>query len=323
MYEPDPRNPLIATLVGEYLELGLDHACPGHRQRVACVITAFGREFGAWKVKDLKPLDYKRWMAQQVTWRANHTKSNSTKTIKALFNFAVANDRIDKNPLAHVSYTALETRRVMRDDEFRALLRRTDGTFKRVLLFLRLTGCRPGELCAARWKHYDRERHIIVLPHHKTYAKTGGKPRVIVLVPALIRLLAYLERQRPTALYREAVRRATGIEPPPLPNADEEFIFLNKRGKRWVISNMDQRMHKLRERCGIDASLKLYGARHAYATELVSRNLNLHIVATLVGHSRVETTSRHYVHIQGDIDLLRAAAEKAMGLGRSGKEGGQ
>jgi integrase len=54
---------------------------------------------------------------------------------------------------------------------------------------------------------------------------------------------------------------------------------------------------------------------------LVTENVNLHTVATLMGHENVATTSRHYLHIQGNIDMLRAAAEKAMRKDKPGKDG--
>jgi integrase len=321
MYEPDPRDPLIATLIGEYLELGMENTTPRRRQYITTIVSAFSRAFGTWKVKDLKPLAYKQWMKNQTNYRCNHTRSNVTKILKAVFNFAIRNDRIDRNPLAFVSYHAPETRRPMTDAEFRLLLRLADGGFRRVLLFLRETGARPGELCSAQWRHWDRERNVLILTKHKT-AHLAGKPRIIILTPVLIRLLHWLELRRPTRLYIEAVRRATGVEPPPLPNQDDEFIFLNRRGRPWIISNLDQRVARLRERCGIDTSLKLYGLRHRYGTNLVTENVNLHTVATLMGHENVATTSRHYLHIQGDIDMLRAAAEKAMRKDKPGKDGG-
>jgi site-specific recombinase XerD len=44
--------------------------------------------------------------------------------------------------------------------------------------------------------------------------------------------------------------------------------------------------------------------RHSYATSLVRRGTDIHVVQRLMGHSNIATTSR-YLHLQ-DADLLAA-----------------
>jgi integrase len=53
-------------------------------------------------------------------------------------------------------------------------------------------------LCVLRWEHIDWQRCVAVLPwdEHKTGRRTR-RPRTIALVPVMMRLLAWLKRQRP------------------------------------------------------------------------------------------------------------------------------
>jgi len=74
----------------------------------------------------------------------------------------------------------------MTDEEFRALLRSSAAYFRRFITFLKFTGCRPGEASALRWAHIDWERCIAVIPEHKT-VKKSGKPRVLILVPPVMK----------------------------------------------------------------------------------------------------------------------------------------
>jgi integrase len=93
----------------------------------------------------------------------------------------------------------------MTDEEFRQLLRHSDADFRRVLIWLHATGCRPGELLALRWRHVHLARGVVLLDQHKTLKKTG-RPRVIALAPAAVKLLAWIQRSRFLTLRQAAAR---------------------------------------------------------------------------------------------------------------------
>jgi integrase len=84
----------------------------------------------------------------------------------------------------------------MAAEHYRALLRSTDGPFRRVLVFQKFTGCRPIEMRKIKWAYVDLERCIVTLADHKTKKKTG-RPRIIPLCPVVVKLLRFLERNRP------------------------------------------------------------------------------------------------------------------------------
>src|SRR5436309_1094801 len=81
------------------------------------------------------------------------------------------------------------------DAEFQALLRGAFGHrgrhFRQVLIFLRFTGCRPGEMAALKWSDIDLDGGAIVLAEHKT-ARKVRKPRAVPLVPVVVKLLIHL-----------------------------------------------------------------------------------------------------------------------------------
>ena len=67
------------------------------------------------------------------------------------------------------------------NEEFQILLRGSDAAFRRFLIFLKFTGCRPGEAASMRWADVRFEEESVVLMDHKTARKTG-RPRIIPLV---------------------------------------------------------------------------------------------------------------------------------------------
>ncbi len=71
--------------------------------------------------------------------------------------------------------------------------------FRQVLFFLRYTGSRPGEMAALTWDDVDLDAAVIVLRHHKTIrTQRTPRPRVIHLVPLVVKLLKRIKaRQKP------------------------------------------------------------------------------------------------------------------------------
>jgi integrase len=304
-------NPLVKDVLADFLEIGLEDATPTRRQQCCRHVTLLCQTFGHLPVEELKPVAYLKWLKEQTTWRSGYTRSNATKVLKAAFNWAVRHDLIARNPLRHVTVPTGEGRRAMTDAEYRGVSRAASVFFRRVLFFLRHTGCRPGEMASARWKHVDFDRGVVVLPSHKTAKKTG-KPRVIILTPVLVRLLRFLWRQRPAELHREALRRGGFAAPPPDEREAEEFVFLSARGGRWKSSALANRFIRLRRDLGLPASTTTYGLRHAFATRAALQGLNLKATATLLGHVNPHTTARYYTHLEGETDMLRDAATQVM-----------
>src|SRR6266699_2834581 len=99
---------------------------------------------------------------------------------------------IHRNPFAKLrSRGRPQRRRPMTDVELQTLLRGSDPTFRRFLIFLKFTGCRPGEAASMLWADVHFEEGAVVLKEHKTARKTG-RPRAIPLVPTVIKLVLWM-----------------------------------------------------------------------------------------------------------------------------------
>lgn len=196
---PDPRDlRTVAEIIDNYLLLATEEMAPRSRENTAHILTRFRDYLGSRLVKDCLPFDLQKWIVDNSQWKSGHTRRRINGTINRVFNWARQMRLVRDNPFAGLQFAGGETGRDMTDDEFQVIMRHADRPFQRFLLALKLTGARPGELSALRWHQIDWQRGIAVLPQHKTFRKTG-KPRILYFLPAMLALLAWLQRQRPPA----------------------------------------------------------------------------------------------------------------------------
>ena len=158
-----------------------------------------------------------------------------------------------------------------------------------VLVFLRYTGCRPGELCGLEWSDIDLGAKELVLRRHKTAKKTG-RPRRVPLHPVVLKLLIFIRRL----------------------NQSGERVFLTSRKTPWNRSNLSQRVRRSREAAGIPDDAKLYGLRHRFGTTGILRGVDLKTLSELMGHTTTRMTE-HYVALAGQREHLAEAMLKVNG----------
>ena len=123
----------------------------------------------------------------------------------------------------------------------------------------------------------------------------GRKPRVVPIPHVLETVLReYLDELRPK-----------------LPMSS--YLFANPRGNGNLRGRYGARaLHNLVLEAGTSAAVTgrhhPHRWRHTYATSLVRRGEDIHVVQRLMGHSNIATTTR-YLHLS-DADLL-AAVDRA------------
>lgn len=234
--------------------------------------------------------DVEQWIASFPNWGSG-TRHDATRTIKTLFRWAREAGYCDLNALAGYEnpYPAPKRVRGMTDAEFTALVDYAkDLEFKQIMMFLRETGCRPGEARVATAAHLIEDKPVIVLPPelHKTGRRTG-KNRIIYLSAAIEPMVRAL-----------AIRHPTGT------------LFRNSRnGGMWGHAALHARVRKYRRKLGLAADVVPYLARHAFATRHVESGVDLVVVAKLMGHAYTNTLQDVYTHLS-DAPLVKALNAK-------------
>jgi integrase/recombinase XerD len=107
----------------------------------------------------------------------------------------------------------------------------------------------------------------------------GGKPRVAYLTNPIVRqaLRDYLDerRQREDILFN--------VEAP---------LFKSQKGGRFTPNTMQQLLRRLHDRAGIVGG-RSHSGRRWFATELISKGVDLKSVSVLMGHSSIAMTARY------------------------------
>jgi integrase len=284
----------IHEIVALYLDDAKSEICPAAHQEKARILNAFVEAHQDRQLSDYSPLDLKMWIRSHVAWLSGWTKARVNSTIQRCFNWAVVMRLIRFNPFRGVPRCRGEFRGAMKDDELQTILRNSAPEFRRLVVFIAKVGCRTCEAYGLKWEHIDWQQCIAILPIHKT-VKKSGKPRILVLVPCIMRLLDWIRR-----------RVANG----------GPYVFINRWGLPWKNSAVCQRLGVIRRKGLLPPGQSLYCLRHRYGSNGVRAGLNLKTLAELMGHSRVSTTEI-YVHISGDVAHLLQAVQKINGNGHT------
>jgi integrase len=226
-------------------------------------------------------------------WAAQLQAGNPYQVGQSVYalNWALEMELIHRNPFAKMrSRGRPQRRRPMTDDEFQTLLQGSDPTFRRFLIFLKFTGCRPGEAASMRWPDVHFEEGVVVLKEHKTARKTG-RTRVIPLVPTVIKLLLWIRSPRQHS--------SNGRE--------QDHVFTNSRSNTFSRGLLSLKMQRFRKRLGLAQDVTLYGLRHRYGLMGIKNGVNLKLLSLCMGHARTQMTE-HYIAEAGLRDQVQQAA---------------
>jgi integrase len=217
------------------------------------------------------------------------TINHALETLRRAFNWAIEHELVPQgqNPFGKVKLLyAAGRERVATEEEYQALLRHcSDEHFRHVLMALRFTAARPGDLRGLKWSMVQWDQHRWYITKHKT-TKTARepKPRIIGMSDAVEEML----RER-RARYGQG-----------------EYVFLNIHGKPWTRNALGLRMRRLRVRAGVrpdeqGEEFVLYTNRHTFLTHAATDpTISEPVLMDLAGHTNPRTT-RRYTHLADQV----------------------
>jgi integrase len=259
-------------------------------ETVSCILRRFDESAGQLTLAECRPFDLQCWLNEHPEYRSEWYRRCVISSIKRAFHWACEMELIQRNPCGKMrSRGRPQRRRPMSDEEFQTLMRGSDLTFRGFLIFLKFTGCRPGEAAGMRWPDVHFEEGAVVLNEHKTARKTG-RPRIIPLVPTVIKLLLWMRSAREDSRTRE-----------------QDHVFTNGRGNAFSRGWLSLKMQRLRRRLGLPAGVTLYGLRHRYGLMGIKNGVNLKLLSLCMGHVRTQMTE-HYIAEAGLTDQVQQAA---------------
>jgi len=220
------------------------------------------------------------------------TRRNILKMVKRIFQLAVEEGVLDRNPCAGISVRVTETvLKVLTVAEVDIFLREASRAYHRfypVWAMALMTGMRSGELFALKWTDIDLDGRTVSVSKswNSKIGITPTKTRRSRIVPVSNDLARFLKERK-------------------LKYGTEEFVL--PRLSEWEHGDQARVTRDFCEGLGI-TSVKFHDLRATFITSLLARGESLARVMSIVGHSELKTTNGYLrkagVDVQGGTDKL-------------------
>jgi integrase len=237
-------------------------------------------------VDELKPYHVSNAMAAFPDW-SNNTKNDFITAVKRVFNWALDEERIERNPIARLKKPAREAREMaISPTEYVTIMTAIrEGAFRDLLELAWETGARVQELRKIEARFFEPEAGRIVFPP----AKAKGKKyhRVVYLPDRAKEIIARLAATRPSGP-----------------------IVLNADGNAWTKDAINCNFTRLATKLGVKYHLSAF--RKGFATEGLKAGVDTVTMAHLLGHRDPAMISRVYGQVQSDPVHMANAARKAV-----------
>jgi site-specific recombinase XerD len=273
----------VAGLCERFLADAKEHLSPATYESYQYACQKLVDALGATDAHTLRPADIAAFSQSLAKTLGDTSRAIVLRSVQRCFNWGAEERLIPPHELGRIRKPRPKLRdRYVTDEEFQTLLRSTNATrnnrrgasFRRFLLAMEWTGCRPGEIAKLTWENVHLERNLALLWTHKT--DRTGKPKVIPLIPKFKRLLLWLKQKSETG-----------------------HVFLNSRGCPWNRHSIAKRMADARLKAGLTSDVVPYTLRHRAATNAILRTGDLKMTSALLNHTSVTTTER-YVHLANE-----------------------
>lgn len=279
--------------------------CPQALAEREQLFELFVKAHGDKRTGECKPFHLSDWLESHEGWKSVATLRAKANMIRAAFEWAHDQERIQRNPFKKVRYAEAERRPNLPDKVLETIEHVANKQFEVALRFLRLTACRLTELAEATWKNIDFEHGSWTIPRHKSKRYTG-RAKVIALVPEAVWLLqkmAIVAAHMPDAKFNAAALA---------PIADS-LIFTNTRGTAWNRRTLGQQLARIKAKYNIRTKATLHGIRHEALTAPLANGASITLVSEQAGHASPTITHKYYWHRDDQhIHAIREAFERGL-----------
>lgn len=272
------------------------------------ILPAFGpREVGAVRKADVR----KHFNGMREKGRTVATVNKAIRAFKALMNFALDSELIDRNPLsrfkqfARVKGERTVKRGVFTEAEMSAIFAAATPRERALLGVLFGTGVRPGEAYALDWQSVDLKAGRLAVRRSSCYRsgtfvepKTAAGNRLVPLSPWVAEQLA-------------AYRASSGAAPHPT-----ALVFPSEDGTPFNPSNVRRDIWlPLKARARV-RDLDLYSLRHTFVTYARAGGMDAFNVSRVIGHAKstiVDSVYANHTLDSGIAPISAAVTDRVFG----------
>lgn len=223
-------------------------------------------------IADMQMRDVRTEQLQQIIdscTKRSGTKNNIRTVMRAIYEYALANDIVHKNYADFIEYTmddVMMERELFPKEQIDKLWERKDEWLYAFMLILLYTGCRFQEIADNKIESLDLENKTLYIPEYA--AKNKPSIRTIPLHEKIIPLIEQFKGK----------------------------VYLFERdGYKLSYQNMYNRhLPKVNDYLG--SSHTFHDTRHTFTTELKEKKVDLFYIDELVGHKHKNITEDVYAH---------------------------
>ena len=212
----------------------------------------------------------------QEKGKSSATISRSVASLKSLFQYMIAQNLCDSNPVTNIQVEKAEKKlpQILTGKEVELLLEQPKCTDlkgyrdKAMLELLYATGIRVSELI-------NLNVGDVNIPGGFIKCEGNGKVRIIPLYPAAIKALSvYIDQIRPKMVA----------------DVMEESLFVNVSGERMSRQGFWKIIKFYQEKAQIDKDITPHTLRHSFAAHLLENGADLRSIQEMLGHSDISST---------------------------------
>lgn len=297
-------NQMLSSIIKSHIEQSATESTRGVRRHLSANLG----ELEFLRLSDITVDHVRDWrtvLAEGRPWAAGKPLSNSSirtlmGTLSAVFNDAVAQGQIVRNPVTSVrrkgtTNQAIEPHQVLKVDQIRSLIDTASEPYSVMLELGATSGLRAGELAGLRVRSIDFDRKVVDVTeqadgHHTAFGwrplKTEQSRRTIPLPASTL----------------SAVRLHLSTHDYSL----DEPLFRAAQGGQWSSAHIAKVWRGVAKDAGIE-NHSWHSLRHFFASALIASGASVTTVQHRLGHASPMVTLAVYSHLwPGEDDKTRA-----------------
>ena len=260
---------------------------------------------GHMPLNEVKPIHCQNVLNRMTDTYRNSTIKMTSITMYGMFQSAVDNELILKNPMTkYVRCTSgkpSKPPRVLSVEEQKLFLETTkESSNYNQYAFLLQTGLRTGEMIGLKWSDIDFEKRILHVSRTMEYRYSVGEWRIGETktkngcrdIPLTTEAIEILKRQKKKVQELKTVKMEFS-----------DFVFLSRKGEPTKNSAYDTKLMYYCDKVGMQR-FSMHTLRHTFATSFILGGGDLAFLRIYMGHSSIETTQK-YLHLANNMRFLK------------------
>ena len=156
------------------------------------------------------------------------------------------------------------------------------------------TGLRVGELCALKWENVDMFNKFLrvnsSLSYVKTHNENGVKRKSVFTDPKTNTSNRLIPLNQKSILALEELQRRNKAQ-----HIKSKYVVSDLKGGFVPQRNISRTLQNICDYAGIEYK-GIHAMRHTFATNLITKGVDVRTVSDLLGHHNIQTTLAIYAH---------------------------